>query len=70
MSNTNTWHLVVKGMSCGHCVRAVTNAVTAIDPQAQVQVDLPSGQVDVTTLASMDAVKAAIAEEGYEVGAA
>jgi copper chaperone len=67
MSNTTTWHLVVKGMSCGHCVRAVTNAVTAIDPQAQVQIDLPSGKVGVTTQASAEAVKAAIAEEGYEI---
>jgi copper chaperone len=67
MSNPLTWHFVVKGMSCGHCVRAVTNAVTAIDPQAQVQIDLASGQVDVTTQASAEAVSAAIAEEGYEI---
>jgi copper chaperone len=67
MSNPLTWHFVVKGMSCGHCVRAVTNAVTAIDPQAQVQIDLASGQVEVTTQASAEAVKTSIVEDGYEI---
>ena len=37
----------VQGMSCGHCANAVTQAVRAIDPQAEVKVDLASGQVDV-----------------------
>ncbi len=37
----------VSGMSCGHCVNAVQNAVQTVDPEAQVTVDLETGHVDV-----------------------
>ncbi|WP_199032140.1 heavy-metal-associated domain-containing protein, partial [Ralstonia sp. ASV6] len=30
----------VEGMSCGHCVSAVTRAVQQVDAAASVQVDL------------------------------
>ena len=60
-----TFH--VQGMSCGHCERAVTQAVHAVDPQAQVRIDLASGQVDVNTAAPREALSRAIAEEGYTV---
>jgi len=33
----------VVGMTCGHCVRAVTEAVQHVDPTATVQVDLIAG---------------------------
>lgn len=59
----------VKGMSCGHCVRAVTQALQARDPQARVTVDLSSGRVTVQSTLSRAAAAAAIAEEGYEVAA-
>ncbi|WP_241485531.1 heavy-metal-associated domain-containing protein, partial [Xanthomonas euvesicatoria] len=29
-------------MTCGHCVRTVTQAIQAVDPHAQVDVDLGS----------------------------
>lgn len=57
----------VQGMTCGHCVKAVVGAVQALDPAAEVKVDLAAGHVSVTSSASRDAVAAAIAEEGYEV---
>ncbi|MFC0710073.1 heavy-metal-associated domain-containing protein [Azorhizophilus paspali] len=57
----------VKGMSCGHCVRAVTQAVQALDAAAEVQVDLPSGEVRVTSRLPAEQVMEAIREEGYEV---
>ncbi|WP_349571288.1 heavy-metal-associated domain-containing protein [Azotobacter salinestris] len=57
----------VKGMSCGHCVRAVTQAVQALDAAAEVQVDLPSGEVKVVSQLSAEQVMEAIREEGYEV---
>lgn len=60
----------VQGMSCGHCVRAVTNAVQALDAAAQVQVDLASGEVRVESGLSVEQVLAAIREEGYEVSPA
>ena len=59
----------VQGMSCGHCVNAVTQAVQSVDPQARVKVDLPTGKVDVTSDEDHDAIARAIEEEGYKVTA-
>lgn len=59
--------LKVEGMSCGHCVGAITKAVQGIDPAAKVQVDLQSKQVSVESGTEPDAVKAAIEEAGYDV---
>lgn len=67
MNTPLTHELIVKGMSCQHCVKAVTQALQAQDAQAQVQVELSSGQVTVQTQLSREATAAAIAEEGYEV---
>ncbi|WP_198972570.1 heavy-metal-associated domain-containing protein [Xylophilus sp. ASV27] len=55
----------VDGMSCGHCVQAVQNAVQAIDPQAQVTVDLPSGHVDVVSTQPRESLRLAIENAGY-----
>ncbi len=57
----------VQGMSCGHCERAVTQAVQRLDPAAQVKIDRPAGQVEVETTQPREAVAKAIAEEGYAV---
>ena len=57
----------VQGMSCGHCERAVTQAVKALDPAAQVKVDLAGGKVEVQTAQPREAVAKAIADEGYTV---
>jgi copper chaperone len=57
--------LKVETMTCNHCVRTVTNAVKAVDPGAEVGVDLPSQQVRVTTTSDAEAVAAAIRAEGY-----
>ena len=59
----------VQGMTCGHCERAVTQAVQHIDPNAQVSINRASGQVDVDSTAPREALAAAIAEEGYTVAA-
>ena len=59
--------LHVDGMTCGHCVRAVTQAIQALDPAAKVQVDLATKTVQAETGLARDAVAAAIAEEGYKV---
>ena len=57
----------VQGMTCGHCVNAVTNAVKAVDPQADVKVDLPTGKVEVQSQKDRGAIARAIEEEGYKV---
>ena len=57
----------VQGMSCGHCERAVTQAVQRVDPAAQIKIDRPAGKVEVQTSQPREAIAKAIAEEGYAV---
>jgi len=57
----------VQGMTCGHCERAVTQAVQGVDDQAQVKIDRAAQRVEVDSSASREALGAAIAEEGYKV---
>jgi copper chaperone len=57
----------VEGMSCQHCVAAVTRSIRDIDNQAQVSVDLEHGRVDVKSSQPTDALKEAIDEAGYTV---
>lgn len=59
----------VEGMSCGHCVQTVTNAVKGVDLAAQVEIDLDKGLVSVTGSDRRDAIAAAIEEAGYGVKA-
>ena len=57
----------VQGMSCGHCVKAVTQAVQAKDPAASVRVDLAAKEVGVESTLSAEQVIEIISEEGYAV---
>jgi copper ion binding protein len=61
----------VAGMSCDHCVRAVTSAVERVDGVRAVEVDLAMGRVTVTVDVDRpiddEAVRAAIDDAGYEV---
>ena len=57
----------VQGMSCQHCVAAVTRSIQEIDPQARVQVDLERGKVAVESTQTNDALKDAIDDAGYTV---
>jgi copper chaperone len=59
----------VQGMTCGHCERAVTQAVKQVDPQAQVTIDRAVGKVDVQSDADHAAIAQAITDEGYAVAA-
>lgn len=63
------YELQVEGMTCGGCVRSVTKSVQSVDGAARVDVDLPTKTVRVDTQASLDAVKAAISDAGYDVTA-
>jgi copper ion binding protein len=62
-----TAEYIVSGMTCGHCVSAVTEELGAIDGVSAVEVDLASGRVTVTSAAplALDAVAAAVDEAGY-----
>ncbi len=59
----------VSGMTCGHCARAVTDAVKQIDPAAEVKVDLTEGQVSVRSEQPRATLADAIRAEGYAVAA-
>ena len=55
----------VEGMTCGHCVRAVTQAVQSKDPAASVNVNLAAKEVGVESRLSAEQVIELITEEGY-----
>jgi copper chaperone CopZ len=57
----------VSGMTCGHCVNSVQAELSQIRGVTEVQVDLTSGAVTVTSEAHLDeaAVRAAVDEAGY-----
>lgn len=61
------YQLRVEGMSCGACVNGVKRAVQAVDEGAEVEVDLESKTVRVSSQASMGTVRTAIQEAGYPV---
>ena len=65
---TTTSYTVV-GMTCGHCVSAVTEEVTQVPGVTGVEVDLGSGGLTVTSEAPVDesAVRSAVEDAGYEV---
>ena len=67
MSATSTY--TVAGMSCGHCVAAVTEELTKLPGVTDVDVALDAGRVTVEsdTPLDADAVRAAIDEAGYEL---
>jgi len=68
MSTVNT--LMVAGMTCAHCVRAVTSELSALPGVTAVDVDLQAGAVTPVTVTSeteLDPadVATAIDEAGY-----
>jgi copper ion binding protein len=67
MSVTSTY--TVTGMTCAHCVKAVTSEISELPGVDDVQVDLASGAVTVTSDAPLpvDAVRTAVDEAGYEL---
>jgi copper chaperone CopZ len=67
MTVTSTY--TVAGMTCSHCVQAVTGEISTLPGVAEVSVDLASGAVTVTSEAPLadDDVRAAVDEAGYEL---
>ena len=52
-------------MSCGHCVKAVTEAAQEVDPQARVEVDLAGKQARVQSPQPRERFVDALKEAGY-----
>ena len=70
VTSTVTAEILVSGMTCSHCVKSVTEELTAIDGVDGVSVDLNAGGTSrVTILSSAPipaaAVEAAVEEAGY-----
>jgi copper chaperone len=57
----------VEGLTCGHCEKAVTNALLSLDAEAKVLVDRTQNKVEVDSEMPRDALAKAIADEGYRV---
>ncbi|HEU4544267.1 MAG TPA: copper ion binding protein [Jiangellaceae bacterium] len=59
----------VQGMTCGHCVSAVSSEIGQLSGVSDVSVDLETGKVTVTAEQPLDvdAVRAAVEEAGYEL---
>ena len=57
--------LTLPAISCGHCVKTVTQTVQALDPAATVQVDLASKRVQIASTLPREQLEAALREEGY-----
>jgi len=69
---TTTAAYAVAGMTCGHCVAAVTKELGALPGVDDVRVDLVAGGVSTVTVDSHeplgeDAVRAAVEEAGYSL---
>jgi copper chaperone CopZ len=59
----------VSGMTCGHCVSAVTMELSLLPSVTEVDIDLESGQVTITSDAALEQAQLATAidEAGYEL---
>ena len=57
---------IVEGMSCGHCVNAVTTAIHALDPAAGVNVDLGTKLVRIDSDLDRFLLSQALVDAGYE----
>jgi copper chaperone len=55
----------VQAMTCGGCARAVTAAIRAIDPDADVQADVPTHSVEVRSGRPEAEVRAALVAAGF-----
>jgi copper ion binding protein len=65
-----TFVLKVQGMTCNHCVKHVTQALTGLEGVDKVDVQLQSGQVTVThhgTAPSTGSIKEALDDAGYDL---
>ena len=67
MTSTSTY--TVSGMTCEHCVKAVSEEVAAIEGVESVDVELESGQLTVRSEEPVpdEAVAAAVDEAGYSL---
>ena len=61
--------LTLPTMTCGHCVKTVTQTVQRVDAAARLAVELPQHRVRIDSTLGAEAFKKALAEEGYAASA-
>ncbi len=59
--------LTIEGMTCGHCVRAVEQALTAVPGVRRAEVEINRARVEADDAVSRESLVAAIVEEDYRV---
>ncbi len=62
--------LLVKNMTCGSCARHITHAVKALDPDAQLTIDIPARKVSIDSTQPVGDLVKAIEAVDYEVAVA
>ena len=65
----STSTVIVSGMTCGHCASSVREEVGALAGVTDVDVDVASGQVTISSSAPIeaDAIRVAVEEAGYHL---
>lgn len=58
---------ILEGMTCNHCVGAITKAVQDVDPKARVSAEISTGKVDIESQASRASLIKAMKEAGYSL---
>lgn len=61
------FEIKVSGMTCGGCVKSITNALKNMDSDIDVLVDLDKQQVNVITTKNSNDIKTAIIDAGFDV---
>ena len=62
--------LNISGMTCDHCQRAVKSALESVEGVQSASVDLDAGKARVVGEADLNALVAAVEEEGYQAAPA
>lgn len=70
--STQTINVGVQGMTCGHCVRSVTEELTALPGVTDVQVELVNGGTSKVTISATEPladedIQAAVEVAGYAI---
>ena len=60
------YEFLVEGMTCAHCVNAVTEAIHSLDPAATVDVNLGTKLVRVRSDVDRFLLSQSLADAGYE----
>jgi copper chaperone len=70
MKLENIMTLKVEGMTCGHCQKAVKEALEQVPGAQNVQVDLQKGLATVEGVINPEPLIEAVVEEGYQASVA